>query len=150
MSDAKRSQMLDSLSGESQLLAGKYSESDRAAAETFVRDNLSESLPEALFQQTVDDVLAMNPAAWTAWLKSGSKEDWASYVGVLDLPTLIVAGTRDQALGPEAQREHTLPHFSRGRLAEVECSHLIPLERPKQLAALIASFIDEMDSGACL
>jgi pimeloyl-ACP methyl ester carboxylesterase len=88
----------------------------------------------------------MNPAAWTAWLQSGSKEDWASYVGVLELPTLIVAGTQDGSLGPDAQRTHTLPHFSRARLAEVNCSHLIPLERPGELASLISTFLEDLDA----
>jgi pimeloyl-ACP methyl ester carboxylesterase len=150
MDDAKRNEMLESLGNGSQLQSGKYSERDRPAAEDFVRANIANPIPEMEFRRTVDDVLLMNPAAWVAWLKSGSKEDWASYVGILDLPTLIVAGTQDAALGPDAQSRKTLPHFSHSQLAEVDCSHLIPLEKPIELASLISTFLERNISGAQL
>ena len=58
----------------------------------------------------------MNRAAWVAWLEHGSKEDWAERVGVLELPTVVVAGEKDRSLGPDQQRELTMPHFSQAEL----------------------------------
>ena len=149
MSDSKRNEMLACLGNEIQTRSGRYSDRDRPAAEQFIRDNIAASLSETAFRRTVDDVLKMNPAAWTAWLESGSKEDWRSFVGVVDLPTLVVAGKEDEALGPDAQRTHTLPHFQPQLLAELECSHLIPLEKPRELAALITNFLEQVVFGAC-
>ena len=145
MSDSKREEMLESLGNRDQ--AG-YTESNRPAAEQFLRDNIAHPIQDGPFRRTVDDVLKMHPAAWTAWLESGSKEDWGGFVGVIDLPTLIIAGKRDQALGPDAQRVYTLPHFQPAILAEVDCSHLIPLEKPAELASLISNFLEEIKFGA--
>ena len=136
------------LGDESRRRRGGYGESDRGAAEKFVEDNLAGSIAPEAFRRTVDDVLAMNPEAWVAWLESGSKEDWAEFVGVLELPTLIVAGMEDAALGPDAQGEKTLPHFKNGEVKTVDCSHLIPLERPTELAAMISEFLGKIEVGA--
>ena len=148
MSDEKRSEMLASLGKKSQSVRGRYSEGDRAAAEKFIEDNIAGPIAAEAFGRTVDDVLVMNPEAWVAWLENGSKEDWAEFVGVLERPTMIVAGTKDAALGPEAQREKTLPHFKYGEVREVDCSHLIPLERAEELAAMILDFLKRVDVGA--
>jgi len=84
----------------------------------------------------------MNREAFVAWLTTGSKEDWSARVGVIALPTLIVAGTDESALGPEAQREHTLPHFPEAKIAALEGGgHLAPLERPEELAERIVLFL---------
>ena len=83
----------------------------------------------------------MNRAAWVAWLEHGSREDWSERVGILDLPTLIVAGEKDTSLGSEIQQRDVLPHFSNARLVTVPASgHLIPMEKPEELAAIVTAF----------
>ncbi len=80
----------------------------------------------------------MNRTAWLAWLTHGSKEDWAERVGVLALPALVVAGERRRLPRPPRPgapppcRTSATPASS----ALHGCSHLIPLERPRELAAL--------------
>ena len=148
MSDEKRSEMLAALGNAAQRQQGSYSHADRQAAEKYINDNRAQQIAQAAFERTVDDVLAMNPEAWIAWLTGGSKEDWGEFVGLLDLPTLIVAGTNDKALGPDAQRTHTLPHFSHASLREVDSSHLVPLECPDALATSIGQFVAGLGAGA--
>ena len=142
MSDSKRREMLEALGDGPQLRLGVYGENDRPAAEEYVLANVARPLQDLQSRRTVDDVLKMKPQAWTAWLDSGSREDWSQFVGIIDLPALVVTGIDDEALGLKAQRSSTLPHFPQALVTELQCSHLIPIEKPDELASLILKFIE--------
>ncbi len=117
----------------------------RKHAEEFIRENASDELPPHVFERAVGDVLRMNCQAWTAWLDSGSKEDWSERVGDLDLEALVVAGEDDEALGPHAQERFVMPHLLKSQLQVVSgAAHVIPLERSLQLAQLIVEFINRI------
>ena len=144
MSEKKRSQMLEALGGTPRM-EERGRRKDREAAEEFIRQNSAEDLPGDLFATAVDDVLRMNRAAWRAWLEGGSKEDWADRVGLLRVPVLVVAGDKDGSLGPEVQKSVSMPHWPNGRLASLHSNHLIPLEKPVELARLIHEFVAEVN-----
>jgi pimeloyl-ACP methyl ester carboxylesterase len=141
MKDSKRQQMLDSL-GQST----SDPKEDRKRAAAFVDDNTGKpALTDAVRDRTTDDVLRMNRAALRAWLQHGSKEDHATTVGILSTPALLIAGTKDAALGPDAQRKHTLPHLANAELIELkDAAHLAPLERAAELVELITTFIQRL------
>ena len=145
MSDAKRSEMLGSL-GQS---TGD-TERDHKAAAKFVDENTGRlPLPTAVRERAVEGVLRMNRTAFRHWLESGSNEDWSGFAGKIPLPALVFAGTEDGALGPEAQRRSTLPHFPEGELVILPaCGHLAPLERPGELVERFTAFL--AGSGAKL
>ncbi len=138
MTDSKRVEMLQYFGGNGDSL---QTEDDRENAEKYIKANATNPIHPDVFERAVEDVLKMNPAAWTAWLEGGSKEDWAKRVGVLPLPTLLVCGNSDGALGTAAQEKHTLPHFSGGHLITLDSNHLIPMEQPDELAAVITNFL---------
>ena len=136
MAAAKREEMLGWFRGD----AGQSA----AEAEGFVRDNVGAALPAAVGGRTVDDVVRADPAAWRAWLEHGSREDWAARVGVLRTPALVLAGGEDAALGTDAQRVLVAPAFAQARLATLAgAGHLLPVERPDEVAGLIAAFLVE-------
>jgi pimeloyl-ACP methyl ester carboxylesterase len=135
MSDSKREQMLEAFPAEA------APEQDLKHAEKYISDNSTRDIPLAAFDRTVADVLKMNRNAWVAWLEGGSKEDWSSRVGIVELPTLLVAGDNDSALGPEPQAEYTQPFFPQAHLIALDTNHLIPLEQPDELAARISNFL---------
>jgi pimeloyl-ACP methyl ester carboxylesterase len=147
MKDSKREDMLNSL-GQSTGDA----EEDRKRASEFVSDNVGKlPLETAVYTRTIDDVLRMSRHAFTAWLtdteghRAGSKEDWSARVGILPIPAIIIAGTEDAALGPDAQCDNTLTHFSHGELIALEaCGHLGPIERPTELAEHFVSFAESL------
>ncbi len=113
----------------------------RADAEHYIRDNSSLPLRRDVFERAVEDRLRANPAAWRAWLETGSREDWSGQVGTLSLPTLVIAAEKDKSLGPAVQRELTMPHFSKARLEVVAgCGHLVPMEAPEKLTGLLREF----------
>jgi pimeloyl-ACP methyl ester carboxylesterase len=135
ISKSKRESMMKSL--------GRDGTRSRTQAEKYLRDNLAgSSVPQDLLDSAVTDVLRANPDAWDAWLLDGSKEDWSDRVGALDLPALIVAAEQDEDLGAALQMAKVLPHFPSGRLEVIpECGHLVPIERPHELANLIEDFM---------
>ena len=137
MGDEKRNGMLE--------LLGEYHDDDGVRARRYITKNEQRDLQKGVEDRAVGEVLRMNRAAWVAWLNGGSKEDWADRVGVLSLPVVVAVGGTDASLGTAQQREVTLPHFSQGRLVTLAgCSHLIPMERPKETAELLQEFVAEL------
>lgn len=133
MDDSKRAQMVGWAAG------GPI---DPGNAHGFITQNVTASLPAAEMQRACDDVTRANPAAWRHWLEIGCRENWSARIGTLRTPALILAGADDEALGPDAQRTLTAPHFADATLAVVPgAKHLLPLERPDALATSISEFL---------
>ncbi len=132
MDAAERREMLDSFGGPAAPCDADVSR--------YVERNVGAPLAAEAAAAAVADVRRANPAAWRAWLEAGSLEDWSARVGVLRLPTLIVAGAADAALGPAAQHRLMAPHFAAATLVSLaDAGHLLPLERPDAVARLIAA-----------
>ena len=130
MDDDKRAEMLGWFAGDAA--------ASREEARGFIEANVTEALPPADKDAAVDDVLRADRARWCAWLTGGSTEDWSDRVGVLRTPALIVAGADDPCLGPDAQAALMMPHFADARLVTLpNAKHLLPLERTREIAALI-------------
>ncbi len=114
----------------------------RANAESYLRANSELPIRPEVFERAVEDRMRANPAAWRAWLERGSYEDWSERVGQIELPTLVIAAEKDKSLGPEVQRELTMPHFHQGHLETIAGSgHLVPLEAPERLADCLREFV---------
>lgn len=134
MEEARRAEMLGWFKG------GAASE---AQAQKFVSANTARALPQPLAAQAVADVRRSAPAAWRGWLEQGAREDWTAQAGVIDTPALIVAGAEDGDLGEDAQRRLNAPHYTHPRVEVVaDAAHLVPLEQPQALAALIAEHVE--------
>lgn len=113
----------------------------RDNAIAFVNHESNLPIPPAVHARAVEDFLQVNPAAWKAWLTSGTKEDWVDRCAPIKVETLVIAAEKDPGWGPELQQKLTMPHLAHGRMEVVPGSgHLIPMEAPKQLAALLRNF----------
>ena len=131
MKEEQRQAMLSWLGGDEA--------SRRAEADGYLNNNVGAPLHPAVHGVAAEDVLAANRDAWTAWLDRGSREDWAARVGVLRTPALLVVGTEDPDLGEQTQRRLVAPHFERWEIVALAgAGHLLPMERPDEVAALIA------------
>ncbi|MCZ2495191.1 alpha/beta fold hydrolase [Xylophilus sp. Kf1] len=114
---------------------------DAAAAKAFVDANSGGSLDPMAEDLALQDLRQASPQAWLRWLERGSREDWTGEVGTLDLPALIVVGGEDGDLGETGQRETNARVYPRAKLVvEPGAGHLLPLERPAEVAAHIRSF----------
>ncbi len=118
-------------------------------ARDYIGNNVAAPLPPAEMRRAMMDVMRMRQAAWAAWLNSGSREDWADRIGVLHTPALILSGAEDADLGEDAQRRLAAPHYASRRLVTLQdTGHLLPLERPAEVARLIASHVDQVCGAA--
>lgn len=125
-------------------------ETRQREARDFVRANVGADLDPETEDGAVADVLRASPAAWKAWLQSGANEDWSRRIGVLRTPALILAGSEDADLGPDAQQALTAPHLVHHRHVTVDgVGHLLPLERPDLLAEFLRQHISE-PHAACV
>ncbi len=114
----------------------------RRRARDYVAGNAAAPLDARVLEQAAGDVARMDRDAWVAWLDRGSREDWAERIGILKTPALILAGSKDATLGPDAQRRHMALHFAHHRIEVLEgAGHLLPLERPAEVARLIAEHL---------
>jgi len=110
-------------------------------AAEFVDANTFETLPPDRHEQAVQDVRRTDPRAWRDWLLRGSREDWSTSAAPNPVPTLVLAGAEDGDLAADAQRRLTLPHWPAAELHEVaDAAHLLPSERPVEVAALVRDF----------
>lgn len=122
---------------------------DAAAARTFVRQNTARPLDAGAEARAVADVRRSAPAAWRHWLTSGSREDLRALVGVLDVPAVILAGEDDADLGAQAQPALHGEVYPRAHVVPLaETGHLIPEERPDEVATAIERLCDEIDRHA--
>lgn len=62
----------------------------------------------------------------------------------LEIPALVVTAAHDYGSRPEFQIPAAEKHLSRGRIEKFECGHWIPLEKPKELVALLREFADSL------
>ncbi|MEL6063788.1 MULTISPECIES: alpha/beta hydrolase [unclassified Methylobacterium] len=115
----------------------------------FIRANVGSDLDAGTEAGAVADVLRASPAAWKAWLESGAREDWCRRVSVLRTPALILAGSEDGDLGPDAQQALMAPHLARHRRVTVDgVGHILPLERPDLLAGLVREHVAGHEEAA--
>ena len=114
---------------------------DDAAARAFVDANVGHALSPAADRLALDDLQRASREAWLAWLERGSREDWSGEVGKLEVPALIIVGGADGDLGEAGQRATNAIVYPRASIAvEQGAGHLLPLERPKEVADRIAHF----------
>jgi len=137
MAGSKRADMVAAL--------GTVREGDRERARNYVTKNELRKLEHEVLERATDDVQRMNRAAWVAWVEDGSREDWTDRIERIAVPTLFVVGEEDSSLGLQVQQQMSLPRFSSARIQVVpECGHLVPLERPLKMAAILREFLAEI------
>ena len=95
--------------------------------------------------QVIEDALSGSPEAKRAWPISTSQEDIRERVGLIQVPTLVIAGELDK-VDPVSELQSEL--LSRILHAEMEIipatGHLSPLESPTEVAELITRFLEQM------
>ena len=114
------------------------SHGDRAAALKTNRSISRLPIPDHEFAVLLEDNLRCSPSAWNAWLEMGSRETLE--LGMIDAPTLLIAGELDPVIPLELLREKIAPHLTQFRLEVIAgAGHLLPLEAAGRVAELIAT-----------
>lgn len=97
-------------------------------------------LSPVLFEACVEDELNVDHAAWSWWLKCGSRDDISGVASSLNLPVLVVTGNNDIVFGPETA-SGVAARIAGARLETIAgAGHLVPLECPHAVADAVRRF----------
>jgi len=95
-------------------------------------------LPGEIFARAIDDNLRTSETAWKWWLEAGSREDISSEVEQINVPVLVAAGEKDEAMTPELLKREIVCRIENARLFVVPGgNHLLPLESVADVVKLI-------------
>jgi pimeloyl-ACP methyl ester carboxylesterase len=99
------------------------------------------TLGDELREQVIHDSLAGAEPAKREWPAATIVEDVSAGLGSIEVPVLVVAGEHDRVEPVDVMRSHVVDAIRGARLEVIAGSgHLIPLERPAELAEAIAGF----------
>ncbi len=116
------------------------SHGDRDAALETNRQISRLTVSDHEFAALLEDNLRCDPAAWRAWLETGSRETLE--LGTLDVPTLLIAGELDPVIPLKLLQEKIAPHLTQLRLEVIAgAGHLLPLEAAGHVAELISAHV---------
>jgi pimeloyl-ACP methyl ester carboxylesterase len=110
-----------------------------------VRPFLTGPVNEAAFERFCETAARVPREALEGTMRVTLDEDFADELASLDVPTLVIAGTRDDLFTVDLLRAEIVDRIPGARLATVDCGHEIPLERPRAFAALVESFLAGLD-----
>jgi hypothetical protein len=109
----------------------------------FVAQNVARPLADDDERAAIAQLRLMSPLAWRRWLEQGSTEDLSNGVGPIDLPVVVLSGEDDDDLGAAAQPQLIDGVYPRARfVALASTGHLLPYERPAEVAAEIVRLWD--------
>ncbi len=111
---------------------------DRAEAAHTNREITRLPIPVPTLETLLDDNLRCQKRAWNAWLTVGSREDISAVMPQVTRLTLVVAGGADPVLPATILEREVRVRLPNASLEVIpKTGHLLPLEVPVELAALI-------------
>jgi len=96
--------------------------------------------PDAL-DSWARNAAAISPAALAGSLTATISTSFASEVGAISAPTLVVGGTSDSIFTPDLLRDAVAGPIAGARLALLDGGHELLLEKPRDVAALVEGFL---------
>jgi len=119
---------------------------NRCVATETVCKIVQTALPDEVFARAVNDNLRTSEAAWRAWLECGSRENISSEVAQINVPILVAAGEKDEAMTPKLLRLEIVCRIETAHLVVVpDVKHLLPLESVASIVKLIEKFVGKID-----
>ena len=93
----------------------------------------------ALARQLHDTLVATDPQGYIAACQGVAAIDFRESNRKIALPTLVIAGARDEAT-PPAMSQEMVAAIPGAKLAAVEAAHLSAVERPAEFAQVLKDF----------
>jgi pimeloyl-ACP methyl ester carboxylesterase len=114
---------------------------DAEAMKALARPFLTGPVDEAVLDRWSREAARASSAALRGTMEVTLETDFASELASLDVPTLVVAGGRDEFFTVGLLRDTIASQIRGARMAIVDCGHEIALERPHEFAALVEAFL---------
>lgn len=113
----------------------------RETFERWVSQFTSEPLPDEIVDAYFNDVSRASDDAKRETFKMLCQADFTDRLSSTTAATLVVAATHDPILSPDFLRHEVVARIPKARLAQIDCGHEIPVERPARAAAVIEAFL---------
>ncbi len=114
----------------------------QAALET-IRGASKREISGETLENAVRANLETKESDWKNWLERGSFEDISEILPDVKIPILVVTGDGDSGMTRELMESEIISKIAGARLEIVPgAGHLLPLEAPDELAALIREFVE--------
>lgn len=115
------------------------------SAEFVVRNVLTASkLDDKAVVSLVEDMVNGSAEARAAWPEYGMAEDVMEWARNVAAPVLVVGAKGDQVEPVDRLKSEVCGIISNATLAVLEAGHLIPVERPHELAVEASKFVDSL------
>jgi pimeloyl-ACP methyl ester carboxylesterase len=123
-------------------------EGDAARMAEIPRMYASQPVSEEVLDRCGVDAARVPLAALRGTIELVTAISFADRLNGMSVPTVVVGGRDDAIFTPEALTEGVVAPVRRARLELLDCGHEIPIERPRELAALIDEFAADLASAA--
>jgi non-heme chloroperoxidase len=123
-------------------------EGDAARMAEIPRMYASQPIPEEVLDRCGVDAAAVPLVALRGTIELVTGAPFADRLPGMTVPTVVVGGRDDAIFTPEALTEGVVAPVRGARLELLDCGHEIPIERPRELAALIEDFASDLASAA--
>ncbi len=98
----------------------------------------------AVMQRFGEDAATIGRAALEGTLNAVMTTSFTDRLASITAPTLVIAGGGDAMFPPDALRAAVVAPLAQARLEIIDCGHEIPIEAPRELAALIDAFLADL------
>jgi pimeloyl-ACP methyl ester carboxylesterase len=112
-----------------------------------VRGFIKEPVAQETLERFGRDAALIPRQALEGTLTACISTSFVDRLGSIRAPTLVVGGMHDPMFTPDVLRGGMVDPVPGARLALLDCSHEVPIERPLELAAVIESFIAGLGSN---
>jgi non-heme chloroperoxidase len=132
-----------------ELLADWYGrEGDPARMAEIPRMYATQPVPTEVLDQCGVDAARVPLVALRGTIELVTAASFADRLVAVAAPTLVVGGRNDAIFTPEALAEGVVAPVRGARLELLDCGHEIPIEQPRQLAALLDEFAADVPQTA--
>ena len=126
----------------SEMLEGWYACAGNAEAmKELIRPFLTGTVDQGALDRFGSEAARASLPALQGTMRVTLDTDFSDQLASLDVPTLVIVGERDEFMTVELLRREIASKIRGARMVVLDCGHEIPLERPRELAALIEAFL---------
>lgn len=97
-----------------------------------------------LMERFGSDAATIGRAALEGTLTAVMTSSFTDRLGSITIPSLVIGGSGDPMFPPDALRAGVVAPLAQARLELIDCGHEIPIEAPRELAALIDAFLADL------
>jgi non-heme chloroperoxidase len=101
----------------------------------------SKPVAAAVLDRIGEEAAKARQVALDETLRICINESFVEKLAAPDLPTLIIGGIDDPIFSPDALRYAVAAPFPKARIALLDSNHEVPIEQPREFAALIQAFL---------